>query len=776
MKKKSVKILASLLFANNILFAQEEYFVQVNPATCSYTILDSIPIVKWIETVTSTFDKKNRRYIFVGLDSSKTNYYLCSINATTGSTVSIPQITGNFGGLKFDNSTGILYGIHYGSSISTAGADFVSINPTTAAFTIISHLNITSTSYSVTSDDINHRYIFSAVDSVGSICLFNLDMVTGKIISKHSSIGNNILGFQYDNTSGNLYALLGFNGGVQFVSVNIATGNRTIINSINNFYALYFGGGYYTFDEINKQYTCELSDSSSNSHLCTIDATNGHIVSNPFLPVFVNPYNLVETKYDDNTGNLYALHWGPLASSGTTPPPPIAANDTICSNHTASLSATGTGTLSWYKGTQSGIYSYLGGGSNFTTPILTNDATYYVEDSNSTGSSSRATVSVKVNTLTITANASATTLCKGSSVTLTGSGANSYSWTDGVMSGVSFVPSSTKTYTVMGTDGNNCSNTDTINIKVNNLPIVTANSSVTTVCAGGSATLTGTSTPLSNQTTYSWTNGVTDGVGFVPASTKTYTVTGTDGNNCSNRDTTTITVIPLVVTTIGLIASATTVCSGTSVTLTGTGALSYLWSNGSTTSVITVLNSGNFWVQDNSQQCSNKDSINITVIQTPKINLGNDVIICEGQTVTLSGGVATRYLWSNGSTTSSINVNAAGIYWMKANNEQCLARDSLSVSLSDCEIEVEAPNVFTPNNDGLNDVFTITTKNIIELNCKIFNRWGILVGELTKVNEGWEGNTTSGLQCVSGVYYWIVEYKNSKGTNNVKKGFVQLLR
>ncbi len=86
------------------------------------------------------------------------------------------------------------------------------------------------------------------------------------------------------------------------------------------------------------------------------------------------------------------------------------------------------------------------------------------------------------------------------------------------------------------------------------------------------------------------------------------------------------------------------------------------------------------------------------------------------------------------------------------------------------------PNIFTPNNDGFNDVFSIKTSDMVTLNCKIYNRWGILVNELTHINEGWDGNTTSGLQCTAGVYYWTAEYENSIGANNSIRGFLQLLR
>ncbi len=85
------------------------------------------------------------------------------------------------------------------------------------------------------------------------------------------------------------------------------------------------------------------------------------------------------------------------------------------------------------------------------------------------------------------------------------------------------------------------------------------------------------------------------------------------------------------------------------------------------------------------------------------------------------------------------------------------------------------PNVFTPNNDGLNDVFKITIPNSVTFNCKIYNRWGVLVNELATINEAWDGNTTGGLQCTEGVYYWTAEYSDAGG-KKARKGFIQLLR
>jgi hypothetical protein len=73
-------------------------------------------------------------------------------------------------------------------------------------------------------------------------------------------------------------------------------------------------------------------------------------------------------------------------------------------------------------------------------------------------------------------------------VTLSGSGASSYAWDNGVTNGVAFSPGSTTTYTVTGTDGNGCQNTDTVTITVNPLATVDAGANQT-ICAGDTATM-----------------------------------------------------------------------------------------------------------------------------------------------------------------------------------------------------------------------------------------------------------------------------------------------
>jgi hypothetical protein len=310
MKKYTLNLLFVLLLSN-FLFAQEEYFVQINPFTASYNIIDSLPVVKWIQGA-SSFDKINKRYIFYGEDVN-INSHLYNINATNGSIISSQSSVNYLILMKFDNLTGILYGIQYTTTL--ANANFVSINPTNLTYTIINPININSLNGDVTFDDINKRFIFIGDNSFGIHCLFSIDALTGYIISE-PPLSNNISGIQFDNSSGKLYGLQWDNNShtENFASINIANGTATIINSIpiidQNWY-------YSTFDEINKRYTFIWTGNSGIHYLYTINASNGLVISNPSFPAFTNTYNLIEPKYDNSSGNLYALHWGSLGEIST---------------------------------------------------------------------------------------------------------------------------------------------------------------------------------------------------------------------------------------------------------------------------------------------------------------------------------------------------------------------------------------------------------------------------------------------------------------------------
>ncbi len=89
---------------------------------------------------------------------------------------------------------------------------------------------------------------------------------------------------------------------------------------------------------------------------------------------------------------------------------------------------------------------------------------------------------------------------------------------------------------------------------------------------------------------------------------------------------------------------------------------------------------------------------------------------------------------------------------------------------------VVIPNVFTPNYDGVNDVFEIDAKGYEALTCQIYNRHGGLVYRYFGLKGNWDGHTHAGVPCVDGVYFVVVELTLPNGSKEVMSGNVQLVR
>jgi hypothetical protein len=273
---------------------------------------------------------------------------------------------------------------------------------------------------------------------------------------------------------------------------------------------------------------------------------------------------------------------------------------TICSGGTTTLTANGAAIYTWNPGN-------LSGSSVTVSPTATQ--TYIVTGTDLNGCENTAQTTIIVNALP-TVNAGANqTICSGAAVTLSGSGASSYSWDNNVQHGVAFTPNATQTYIVTGTDLNGCENTAQTTIIVNALPTVNAGANQT-ICDGSSLILTG-----SGGVSYTWTNGVQDGVSFTPSLGSTaYTVTGTDINNCSNTDDVIVMVYPLPIINAG---QDRVVCEGDEVTLTGAGGVSYTWDNNViNATTFTPTHTGDLayiltGTDDNG--CSNTDDVIVTV-------------------------------------------------------------------------------------------------------------------------------------------------------------------
>ena len=247
------------------------------------------------------------------------------------------------------------------------------------------------------------------------------------------------------------------------------------------------------------------------------------------------------------------------------------------------------------------------------------------------------------------------TICNGQSTTLNGTGALSYTWTNGINDSIAFNPTSTQTYILTGVDAQGCENTDDVVITVNSLPTVTAPADFD-ICVGASTTLNG-----NGAVSYTWTNSVNDGISFSPTVTQLYVVTGFDAAGCSNTDSVVVTVnsLPNVIAPADYI-----ICSGASTILNGSGAVAYTWDNGvsdgvSFTPVTTTLYT---LIGIDSNGCENTDQVTITVSSPISLTFNVTNVTCNG----LSDGEV-EYTAFGGTAPYTIEINGNNPFTMGSN-------------------------------------------------------------------------------------------------------------
>jgi hypothetical protein len=268
-----------------------------------------------------------------------------------------------------------------------------------------------------------------------------------------------------------------------------------------------------------------------------------------------------------------------------------------------------------------------------------------------------------------------TTVCAGGSVTFTGSGATTYTWTSGPQNAnYSVSPSATTVYTLSGTNPGGCPGVATCTVVIGPPPNVVVSNA--TVCAQQNATIT-----ASGASTYSWSNGGTTPSIIVPAptgSTVTYTVTGFNGPTCSNTKTVSI----YSNTFLTVANNSVTTCPNQLILIGANGASSYSWSTGQTTQSIAVTPtaSGIYVVYGTNGSCTESQQIWLTI--DPDL-YAPSMTVCAGISATLVASGAQTYSWSNGSTSSItvVSPTASTVYDIMGTSGSCSITKQVSVTI-----------------------------------------------------------------------------------------------
>lgn len=351
---------------------------------------------------------------------------------------------------------------------------------------------------------------------------------------------------------------------------------------------------------------------------------------------------------------------------------------------------------------------------------------------------------------------------------------------------------------LIATNANGCSDTLFSSIQIYGLPGIHAGED-TLICPGDAAFLT-----ADGGVSYAWNDGGSNTLSCLacpaplatPLVPTSYTVTGTDGNGCQNKDTVAVGMQYLTTSTAG---PGGEICIDSSFSLSITGAERYEWQPAasldqpfSDNPVASPHITTTYTVKAWEGSCPpNSHEVTVVVHPKPQVNAGNDETIIAGNSVMLqgTGTLIQHYLWSPEATlscTTCSNPVAAPVvttsYILTAvSTFGCRSTDTVTVFVLCDNSQVFIPNTFSPNGDGQNEIFFPRGHGLKEIaSLRIYNRWGELIFEkkhilLNDEANGWDGRY-KGQELSPDVFVYIIEGICESGDPIHWKGDLTLLR
>jgi gliding motility-associated-like protein len=252
-----------------------------------------------------------------------------------------------------------------------------------------------------------------------------------------------------------------------------------------------------------------------------------------------------------------------------------------------------------------------------------------------------------------------------------------------------------------------------------------------------------------------------------------YEVTVYDGE-CATTDE--VHVYRVVLPQIEL-GPAIEICQGQTATLSS--GYNGEWSTGASGDSILVATEGTYTFEYTEDGCSVMDEVTVIVNPLPYIDALSTQYGCLNQpfTIVINDFAAGNFEWNDGSEEPYLVVDQPGDYWFMVTNECGSNAQTISVVLEDCEEAVYIPSCFTPDNDGVNDVWQIVTRNINSIHSIVFNRWGQVVFESDDLSPVWVGGFEAGDTYVEdGMYFYRVEFERRDGQNELREGTMFIIR
>lgn len=482
------------------------------------------------------------------------------------------------------------------------------------------------------------------------------------------------------------------------------------------------------------------------------------------------------TSYTIN-GNTGACTGSVVVQVSVTPIPTITVNSpTLCSGQTTTLTANGATSYSWSPATN------LSASSGASVTCNANATASYTVTGSTSGciGTSVSTVSV-IASPTISVNSA--TVCAGSSATLQASGASSYTWNTGSNAATQvFSPATTTTYTVWGNSANGCIADSVATITVVDFPVITSSVVSPVKCSGeqsGSITI-----QSPNTSSYTWSPNVSSGNAASNLGAGIYSCSLTSGPGCNTSASFTITEPPKL---DAIATSSNTTCNYCNGAATfsvsgGISPYSYQWAPKGSGNSAANLCAGNYTVTvSDSNGCAHAYTVNIgSSVAITVTASASDYEIRAGDETQLNSSQGVSYNWypdTDLSCTACNNPKASP----KEDIRYCvIVSDSIGCRDTACvDIQIECgqvyiPTAFSPNGDGINDVFCVYGNCIAAMQLRVFDRWGSLVFESEDVKTCWNG-LYHGIAVNAGVFIYDFSCTMKNGQSLKKHGNVTVV-